>query len=88
MAETTAPTAEMAALEVAPAGEQVCMSLSMGRTCVAFEALHGSLDYYFDNAKREVTPWDVSGGADGKIDYEKLVKKFGCQTISPELIER
>mmetsp|Transcript_2922 Transcript_2922/g.6083 ORF Transcript_2922/g.6083 Transcript_2922/m.6083 type:complete len:420 (-) Transcript_2922:444-1703(-) len=38
--------------------------------------------------EQEVTPWDVSGGADGKIDYEKIVKKFGCQTISPELIAR
>lgn len=21
-----------------------------------------------------ITPWDVSGGADGKVDYEKLVR--------------
>jgi len=35
-----------------------------------------------------VTPWDVSGGADGKIDYNKLVEQFGCQNIDPALIER
>eukprot|EP00887_Chlorella_sp_A99_P007053 scaffold2.g7053.t1 len=35
-----------------------------------------------------VTPWDVSGGADGKIDYDKLVRDFGCQTIDKELVER
>jgi tryptophanyl-tRNA synthetase len=35
-----------------------------------------------------VTPWDVSGGADGKIDYDKLVDKFGCQLIQTSLIER
>ena len=35
-----------------------------------------------------VTPWDVSGGADGKIDYNKLVAQFGCQNINAALIER
>jgi len=35
-----------------------------------------------------VTPWDVSGGADGKIDYNKLVEQFGCQNINNDLIER
>jgi tryptophanyl-tRNA synthetase len=35
-----------------------------------------------------VTPWDVSGGADGKIDYSKLVAQFGCQEIDQSLIER
>jgi hypothetical protein len=38
--------------------------------------------------EQQVTPWDVNAGADGKIDYEKLIKKFGCQSITPELIER
>ena len=35
-----------------------------------------------------VTPWDVSGGADGKIDYNKLVEQFGCQMIDQTLVER
>jgi tryptophanyl-tRNA synthetase len=31
-----------------------------------------------------VTPWEVSG----KIDYDKLVREFGTQPITPELLER
>lgn len=40
------------------------------------------------STEQVVTPWDVSGGADGRIDYNKLVEQFGCQTIHQELIER
>ena len=39
-------------------------------------------------AEQVVTPWDVAGVADGKIDYAKLVTDFGCSTITPELIAR
>lgn len=35
-----------------------------------------------------VTPWDVQGGADGKIDYNKLVEQFGCQWIDQALVAR
>ncbi|EFN53541.1 hypothetical protein CHLNCDRAFT_25698 [Chlorella variabilis] len=35
-----------------------------------------------------ITPWDVTGGADGKIDYNKLVAQFGCQSIDASLVER
>ena len=31
-----------------------------------------------------VTPWHV----EGEIDYDKLIKKFGTEKISPELLER
>jgi tryptophanyl-tRNA synthetase len=31
-----------------------------------------------------VTPWEVSG----KIDYDKLIREFGTQPITPELLER
>jgi tryptophanyl-tRNA synthetase len=31
-----------------------------------------------------VTPWEVSG----KIDYEKLIREFGTQPITPELLEK
>jgi tryptophanyl-tRNA synthetase len=41
-----------------------------------------------DSGEQVVTPWDVQGGADGKIDYNKLVEQFGCQTINEKLIER
>jgi tryptophanyl-tRNA synthetase len=35
-----------------------------------------------------VTPWDVEGGADGKIDYAKLVNEFGCSVIDEALVQR
>ena len=31
-----------------------------------------------------VTPWNV----EGDIDYEKLIKRFGTQKITPELISK
>jgi len=34
-----------------------------------------------------VTPWEVSGADEG-IDYDKLIRDFGCSPISPELITR
>lgn len=40
------------------------------------------------SAEQVVTPWDVEAGADGKIDYMKLVNDFGCQVIDEGLIER
>lgn len=38
--------------------------------------------------RQVVTPWDVSTDSDGKINYNKLVEQFGCQTIDQALIER
>lgn len=38
------------------------------------------------DAKQEVTPWTVDS-EDG-IDYDKLIRDFGSDAISPELIER
>ena len=35
-----------------------------------------------------ITPWDVKGEDEKGIDYDKLIKKFGSQKISPELLER
>ncbi len=37
-----------------------------------------------NNEEMVVTPWEVSG----KIDYDKLVREFGTQPITPEIIER
>jgi len=34
-----------------------------------------------------VTPWDVEAGEDG-VDYDKLIREFGCQPITQEQIER
>ena len=35
-----------------------------------------------------VTPWEVAGGAGGKIDYSKLTEQFGCSLLSDELVAR
>jgi len=35
-----------------------------------------------------VDPWNVQAGADGVIDYDKIVREFGVQMISDELIQR
>ena len=37
-----------------------------------------------NNEEMIVTPWEVSG----KIDYDKLVRDFGTQPITPEILER
>ena len=37
-----------------------------------------------NNEEMIVTPWEVSG----KIDYEKLIKQFGTQPLTPDLLER
>eukprot|EP00884_Botryococcus_braunii_P017734 jgi/Botrbrau1/4644/Bobra.33_2s0015.1 len=39
-------------------------------------------------AEQDVNPWSVQGGADGKINYEKLSKDFGCSLIDQALVER
>ena len=31
-----------------------------------------------------VTPWEISG----KIDYERLIKEFGVERITPELLRK
>ena len=40
-----------------------------------------------DASGQEVTPWEVSGG-EGGIDYQKLIRDFGCSSITPELVAR
>lgn len=37
-----------------------------------------------DNEEMIVTPWEVSG----KIDYERLIREFGTQPLTPEILER
>eukprot|EP00958_Prasinococcus_capsulatus_P021974 scaffold3051_cov419-Prasinococcus_capsulatus_cf.AAC.5 len=39
-------------------------------------------------AEQIVTPWDVAGGSEGGIDYDRLVQDFGVTKISDELIAR
>ena len=37
-----------------------------------------------NNEEMVVTPWEVSG----RIDYDKLIREFGTQPLSPEILER
>ena len=39
-------------------------------------------------AEDEVTPWNIEAKDDTGIDYDKLIDKYGCFPITPELIER
>uniref|UniRef100_A0A7S0YEQ1 Tryptophan--tRNA ligase, cytoplasmic n=1 Tax=Polytomella parva TaxID=51329 RepID=A0A7S0YEQ1_9CHLO len=38
--------------------------------------------------EQHIDPWTVSGGADGKIDYNKLIEQFGCSKLNSDIIAR
>lgn len=40
------------------------------------------------HVEQVITPWDVSGGTDGKIDYNKLLEQFGCSALTPDIVAR
>ncbi|KAI5162172.1 tryptophanyl-tRNA synthetase [Nematocida ausubeli] len=35
-----------------------------------------------------ITPWEVSGGEDGAIDYNKVIEQFGCNEFTPEIAQK
>ena len=35
-----------------------------------------------------VNPWEVTAKDGGKIDYDKLIEKFGCQRLEEPLVRR
>nr|XP_009759566.1 PREDICTED: tryptophan--tRNA ligase, cytoplasmic [Nicotiana sylvestris] len=41
-----------------------------------------------EEEEQVVNPWEVSPKDDGKIDYNKLIDKFGCQRLDDSLIQR
>jgi hypothetical protein len=41
-----------------------------------------------ESGEQEVTPWDVKGGADGRIDYDKLTTDFGVAMIKEDMVSR
>lgn len=41
----------------------------------------------FGEEEQVVTPWEVAGNG-GKIDYDKLIDRFGCQRIDQSLVQR
>lgn len=40
------------------------------------------------DGEQVITPWDVSGGADGKVDYDKLINEFGVSRLTADLVKR
>lgn len=41
-----------------------------------------------EEEEQVVNPWEVSAKDGGKIDYDKLIDKFGCQRLDQTLIDR
>jgi tryptophanyl-tRNA synthetase len=41
-----------------------------------------------NNGDDVVTPWNVSATSSAGVDYEKLIEKFGCRKMTPELVTR
>jgi|UniRef100_A0A7S3F4N1 tryptophanyl-tRNA synthetase len=41
-----------------------------------------------ESGTQVVTPWEVSGGQEGGIDYDKLVEQFGCSKLDDAMIAR
>lgn len=41
-----------------------------------------------EEEEQVVTPWEVSAKDGGKIDYDKLIDRFGCQRLDQPLIQR
>lgn len=39
-----------------------------------------------EEREQVVSPWEVSSS--GKIDYDKLIDKFGCQRLDQSLVDR
>ncbi|KAF9598582.1 hypothetical protein IFM89_028209 [Coptis chinensis] len=70
------------------------LSLSFGRRRYFPSALSSLLFFLQMEVDREeeqeqvVTPWEVAAKGDGKIDYDKLITKFGCQKLDHSLIDR
>ncbi|CAH2055064.1 unnamed protein product [Thlaspi arvense] len=41
-----------------------------------------------ESSEQVVNPWEVSVKDDGRIDYDKIIDKFGCQRLDESLIDR
>ncbi|KAI8477493.1 MAG: hypothetical protein J3K34DRAFT_398423 [Monoraphidium minutum] len=55
---------------------------------VAVEQQPGEEKKQQQEGDQVITPWDVSGGADGKVDYNKIVADFGVSLLGQDLIDR
>ena len=52
------------------------------------EVKHAEAEEAEDGDGDTVTPWGIEAKDDTGIDYDKLIDKYGCFPITPELIER
>ncbi|XP_022752475.1 tryptophan--tRNA ligase, cytoplasmic isoform X1 [Durio zibethinus] len=43
---------------------------------------------YLQEEEQVVNPWEVSAKDGGKIDYDKLIDKFGCQRLDQSFVDR
>lgn len=41
-----------------------------------------------EEEEQVVNPWEVTAKDGGKIDYDKLIEKFGCQRLHKSLVDR
>jgi len=41
-----------------------------------------------EEEEQVVNPWEVTAKDGGKIDYDKLIEKFGCQRLDRTLVDR
>lgn len=54
----------------------------------SFSNLQSSMEQNNQEEDQIVTPWEVSAEKGGKIDYDKLIDKFGCQRLDQSLVDR
>ena len=40
-----------------------------------------------EQKEQKITPYEVSASG-GKIDYQKIVREFGCDEVTPELLKK
>lgn len=47
-----------------------------------------SKHYSFSTSNQIITPWEVKAQSQKGVDYEKLIKQFGCQEITHEILSK
>ncbi|KAF8091880.1 hypothetical protein N665_0433s0045 [Sinapis alba] len=80
-------------MEIERIKQVICEKLNSNHTLKHLEKINKFLDEIEREAESSeeqvVNPWAVVSAKDGgKIDYDKLIDKFGCKRIDESLIER
>lgn len=82
-ASDSSPAAAPAPVSVAPAPSPLPVSEPADSTPTALDA---AVEHHHGGEGQVITPWEVE--AEGGIDYDKLIRDFGCSSITPEDIAR